>query len=119
MPDFFSPDIASKVVVAVVTAIIPLMVAGYVRITRLLTDAEAMKTMMIESQAANATAQTERKIFEMNIGLHDKRLALLEQSIVVVGSIGPAIKDLAVVSARLESLQEQTNRRLEMLENKQ
>ncbi len=111
MPDLFSPDIMNKVIVAVVSAVTPLTIGAVYKLMKLITDHAELKGKT-EALSVLVAALAETK------GNHDTRIALVERAVTLMESISPVIRDLANVSSRLEALQEQTNRRLEMLENR-
>lgn len=111
MPDIITPDILNKILVAFVSAITPIVLGAMWKLTKLVTDHAELKGKLDTLQTIVASLESVRSN-------HDTRLALVERAVTLMESISPVIRDLANVSSRLEALQEQTNRRLEMLENR-
>ncbi len=101
----------NRILVAVVSAVTPIVIGAVWKLMKLVTDHAELKGKVDTLQSIVAALDA----IKSN---HDTRLALVERAVTLMESISPVIRDLANVSSRLEALQEQTNRRLEMLENK-
>lgn len=112
MPDIVNTDIINKAVIAAVTTIVPIVIAGLFKVGKLVTDYAELRGKL-DAMSAHALVLDDAK------HSHNTRLQLLEKAIVAIEGLTPAIKAMAVTNSRLEALQEATNRRLELLENRE
>jgi hypothetical protein len=110
MQEILSPDLVNKILVSVVSAITPIVLSAVWRLLKLVTDHAELKGKVDTLQTLVTSLDTTK-------ASHDTRLALIERAVTSMEAITPLIRDLTSVVARLEALQENANRRLEMLEN--
>lgn len=109
MEQLINNELIGKLVVALVAGLTGGIVTAFGVVGRALMKHGALETTIDSNNKSIVELERHRED-------HATRIALLEKAVFVLESVAPAVKEISIVSSKLDALMEQNMRRLDLLE---